>query len=265
MPVGPGQVRICALGQSGFLLRFPSGRILVDGFFSPHPDRLVEAPIAPHELNDLELIAFTHEHGDHLDIDAVPDLAGASPKARLIAPRPCVAMLTAAGIPEGRIVGMQPHEHFELGGIVVHALPALHAVTAGDPYTFGEASGGAVRFLGYVFSAGGVSVFHAGDTLDYEGFARSIRALHVDVALLPINGRDPERESRGIAGNLDAEEAAGLAAESGVDVVIPMHYDMFAANPGFPEDVVRALRAKGAAVTVVVPAAGKNFIYTKPL
>lgn len=263
LAIREGQVGIFALGQSGFIVRFASGAVLVDGYFSAHPERLVDSPLKAAEATGLDLIAFTHEHGDHLDLDSVPALAQASPRARMVIPRPCVGMLTEIDIPDKRISGMQPGEQLTEGGVQVHAIPARHAMKGGDPYTFGDESGGGVRFLGYVFSAGGVGVYHAGDTLDYEGLDKSLRRLNVDLALLPINGRDPERESRGIAGNLDPEEAAALALRSGVDVVVPAHYDMFAANPGFPDVLVRAVRARGPGLTVVVLAAGSGFVYTK--
>ncbi len=259
-----GQIGIFALGQSGFMIRFPTGRILVDGFFSHHPDRLVESPFTASDAHGVDLIAFTHEHVDHMDLAAVPDLARASPECHFIAPRPCAALVTGAGVAAERVLGMQPNEPITLHEIEVHPVAARHAVNAGDPYTFGtEMSNGMVRFLGYVFRGGGVAIYHAGDTLDYEGLADTLRSLEVDVALLPINGRDPERESRGIAGNLDAEEAANLAVQSNIDVVIPIHYDMFAANPGYPEKLVRSARLRKARMKVIVLPAAESFVYTK--
>lgn len=246
------------------MLTFTTGRVLVDGFFSKHQDRLLAPPFPPSEARGLDLIAFTHEHGDHMDLEALPDLAKASPNSSFIAPSPCIELLIQAGVSGERVVGMQPDQPVMSRGIAVHALPARHALKAGDPYTFGkETANGMVRFLGYVFRVGDVAVYHAGDTLDYEGLADALRTLRVDIALLPINGRDPDRESHGIAGNLDPEEAASLAMRSGVDVVIPTHYDMFEANPGYPEELVRAVRVKKASLKVVVMPAATTFIYTK--
>jgi len=261
--IAKGQVGIMALGQSGFVLRFPDAQVLVDGYFSAHPDRLLEPPFRPDEAKGFDMIAFTHEHGDHMDLDAVPHLAQASPGARLIAPEPCVEMLTGAGIPRERITAIAAHEAVTLGGAEIVGVPARHAVAAGDPYTFGEEGAHGVRFLGYAFRGDGVSVYQAGDTLEYEGLAESLLTLHVDVALLPINGRDAERERKGIAGNMDAEEAADLAIRAGVDVVVPTHYDMFAANPGYPGRLVEAVRQRSNGPTVVTLSAGSCFIYTK--
>lgn len=58
----------------------------------------------------------------------------------------------------------------------------------------------------------------------------------IDLALLPINGRDYYRGSRNIVGNMNYREAAEFAATSGFETVIPLHYDLFAGNaenPGY--------------------------------
>ena len=115
----------------------------------------------------------------------------------------------------------------------------MHGVTMDDAYGFGrELSGGLTRFLGFVIDAGGVRLYHAGDTIHFEGMESMLRDLAIDVGLLPINGRDPEREARGIVGNLSEREAAWLAREAGLDLLIPMHYDLFARNRGYPERLV---------------------------
>jgi L-ascorbate metabolism protein UlaG (beta-lactamase superfamily) len=60
-----------------------------------------------------------------------------------------------------------------------------------------------------------------------------LRPYNIDVALLPINGRAPERR---VAGNLSGAEAARLAKDVGAKVVIPCHYDMFEFNTADPND-----------------------------
>jgi L-ascorbate metabolism protein UlaG (beta-lactamase superfamily) len=81
----------------------------------------------------------------------------------------------------------------------------------------------------------------------------ALRRLGIDAALLPINGRDSEREGRGIVGNLTEREAAWLAAEMGADTLVPMHYDMFERNRGSPAYVVESLEREGREVRMLVP------------
>ena len=52
----------------------------------------------------------------------------------------------------------------------------------------------------------------------------SLRSSAIDVAILPINGRRPERK---VPGNLWGHEAAQLACDIGAGVVIPCHFEMF--------------------------------------
>jgi L-ascorbate metabolism protein UlaG (beta-lactamase superfamily) len=73
----------------------------------------------------------------------------------------------------------------------------------------------------------------------------ALRELEPDVAILPINGRDAMREARDIWGNLNADEAAALAAAAGVPAVIPCHFDGVAGNLGDPDAFVAALHAAG--------------------
>jgi L-ascorbate metabolism protein UlaG (beta-lactamase superfamily) len=257
--------RFVWLGQSGFLIDVGGTHVLVDAFLAPHPGRRVVSEVPPGAASSLDVIACTHEHLDHLDKDCVPKLAASSPGARVVVPEPIVDMVTELGVPRDRVVGMQPDRPVDVAGMRIQALPAMHAVHPSDGYSFGqEMSGGMYRFLGFVFQRGDVSIYHAGDTIPYDGLARRLRELAVDVALLPINGRDGAREALDIAGNLDAEEAARLAIEAAVDVVVPMHYDMFIANPGDPARLVEAVQRAGGGVSVLVPARGRPFVYSRP-
>jgi hypothetical protein len=52
--------------------------------------------------------------------------------------------------------------------------------------------------------------------------------------MVPVNGRDHMRESRGIVGNMNEAEAAWLCAEVGPSYVIPMHYECIDGNTGNP-------------------------------
>jgi L-ascorbate metabolism protein UlaG (beta-lactamase superfamily) len=109
------------------------------------------------------------------------------------------------------------------------------------------------RFVGFVVDVGGVRVYHAGDSEIYPGMVERLAPLQIDVALLPINGRDWFRERHGIIGNMDEREAAYLANAIGARVVIPMHYDMFAGNPGSPGRLVDLCATQFPGQAVVVP------------
>jgi L-ascorbate 6-phosphate lactonase len=258
-----GQVALWWLGQSGFGLRGNGGTLLVDPFLADHPDRLVAPTFRPEQAGGLDAVVVTHDHLDHLDEESLPGLAEASPAAMFVVPEPLVERLTRVGIPAERVLGAQPDRAVELDGLTIHPVPASHGDEPADAYGFGrERSGGLYRYLGYVIDLGGVRVYHAGDTIPYDGIEDRLCVLRPDVALLPINGRDAEREAQGIVGNLDEEEAARLAAAIGADLLVPMHYDMFAANPGSPERLVECARTDHPALQILIPSYARRFLYT---
>ena len=91
--------------------------------------------------------------------------------------------------------------------------------------------------MGYVVQFGQWTVYHSGDTLCYDSMVNILKPFHVDVAFLPINGNDP---ARGVAGNLNTEEAAQLGKAIGAKLVIPHHYDLFEFNTANPTDFADA-------------------------
>ena len=247
-------VELTWLGQAGFVLRDARATLLVDPFLSPHPDRLVPPPDAPEAFSGIDAVLVTHEHLDHLDAGACRGLAAASPEAVFLAPRPITGQLAGLGIDHSRIVAMQPGDEGRAAAARVDAVPACHGIHPADAYSLGhEQSGGDVRFLGYVIEIGGVRVYHAGDTIDFDGLAADLQRLRVEVAMVPINGRSAEREAADIVGNLDPSEAVGLAAAAGARAAIPMHYDMFAANLGDVGEFAKAASAAHPDLAVIVP------------
>lgn len=262
LSIGPGQVGLCWLGQASFVLRTPRNTVLIDPFLTLNPQRLHPPPFAAEQARGVDLVLCTHEHIDHMDRAALPGIAAASPQARFVVPAPIVSMVTDLGIAAERVRGLEPEEHFEGASITVSAVPAKHGVTMADAYTFGrKESDGEVRFLGYVLEANGVVLYHAGDTILYDGMVDQLRPFHVDLALLPINGRSVEREERELVGNMNEREAAHLASAIGARMVIPMHHDMFAGNLGHPEYVVTVARHDYPELAVLVPARFQPFLY----
>jgi L-ascorbate 6-phosphate lactonase len=248
----PESVALVWLGQAGFALRLGGMTVLVDPFLSPHPERLVPPPFTASDARGVDVVLITHDHLDHLDDHAVATIAAVSPSAVFVVPEDVVDRVTQLGIDGERVRGLPPDGRAEIGAVTVDAVPAAHGETMADAYRLGP-------FLGYVLGAGGARVYHSGDTVPFEGLVERLRALGVDLALLPINGRDPEREAEGIVGNLNAAEAAQLAVEIGAEAAVPMHWDMFAGNPGDPGAFVRASRT-----AVIVPQHARPFVYTMP-
>jgi L-ascorbate 6-phosphate lactonase len=255
-------VGLAWLGQAGFIMRSGPATALIDPFLAPHEGREYESGLTPARAEGVDLVLCTHEHVDHFDAESAPKIAKASPGAVFVVPTPIVDMVTDAGVAPDAVAGIQPGQTIELAGMTIRAVRARHGVTMEDAYAFGEGlSGGLIRFLGYVVDVGDVRLYHAGDTIHYAGMETELRDLRIDLAMLPINGRDPEREARGIVGNLSEREAAWLAGAIGAEVVLPMHYDLFALNRGYPARLVESVERDHPGVHVLVPTRDRPFVW----
>lgn len=226
------------LGQSGFLLHHEGRFALLDPYLSdsltakyantdkPHV-RMTRRVVDPAKLNFVHVVTSSHNHTDHLDADTIKPLIAANPKLHLVVPeanREFVAQRLgiAPGVPDGMEDGMS----LKVGGFEFHGLPAAHERRELDEL-------GRDRFMGYLVKAGRWCVYHSGDTVLFEGLVERLEQHNIDAALLPINGRSPQRR---VAGNLDGREAAQLAKMVAVGVAIPCHYEMFDFNTADPLD-----------------------------
>lgn len=253
-PLAHGEVLLWWLGQAGFVLRGGGASVLVDPYLTPAGARRFPPPFPAADAAGVDAVLVTHDHGDHLDVDVARAFAEAGSAARWVVPEPVVDQLVALGIRRELIEPAQPGRPVTIGPLRVDPLPAHHGVDMTDAYGTGaELSGGLVRFLGYVVDLAGTRIYHSGDCLAYPGLAEELARLEAHVVLLPVNGRDAEREARGIVGNMSAEEAVELAVHAGAEVLVPMHWDMFEGNPGHPSRAVALVERDHPQLTVIVP------------
>jgi len=210
------------LGQAGFLIESDGARLLVDPFFSEHEARLFPPPPIDVYGTRIDRVLVTHEHIDHLDPGSLHGVAERSPGVGVIAPEPLRDMVERLPFE-----GVRPGDRLDIPGGSVRVVRAVHAVHPRDGYSEG---GDPPRFVGYVFELDGVAIYHGGDTIAHERVLAGLEGVHVDVALLPVNGRTFFREQRDLAGNLDARDAVELAVHCGAQILVPMHWDLFEGN-----------------------------------
>lgn len=237
--------RLTWLGQAGFVLEAQGTRILVDPFFSDHEGRAYPPPPIDRYGAGCDWLLVTHEHLDHLDTEALPHVAARSERLRVVVPEPLEAQVRELGA--GEVVAVRPGSRVEFDGAgAATAVPAVHAVEPADGYSDDP------RFLGYVLELDGVTIYHAGDTIVTDPLLEALDGVRVDVALIPINGRNHFRERAGLAGNADFREAVALATHVGASVLVPIHWDLFAANSERPGAAVDEAVAAGAPLHVLV-------------
>jgi L-ascorbate metabolism protein UlaG (beta-lactamase superfamily) len=234
-----GPLDLWWLGQSGFLVAHGGRHLLLDPYLSdsltrkyadtdkPHV-RMTERVIEPERLGFVDVVTASHAHTDHLD----PDTLRAIPTAELVAPAAHRELAAERAGREPKPI--DAGETVTVAGFEITAVPAAHEAIERD-------DAGRMLHLGYVVRCGPFALYHAGDTIPYEGMAQRVGG-GIDVALLPINGRAPERR---VAGNLNGEEAAALAHAIGARLAVPMHFEMFEFNTEPPDAFVAACERLG--------------------
>ncbi len=254
----PGYIEVTWLGQAGVSISSNRTTILIDPWLSPHPDRLADAAPLTGGRDRVSALLATHEHADHLDLPALPALVANNPGMELVVPEPLVEMVRAS-VGTGAVVnGVRPGDKLDIARAQVTVTPAWHGVTVADGYSDGGwRATGVSRFVGYALTISGLTIYHSGDTVLHTSLVDFVATLDVQVAILPINGRDFYRERRGSVGNLDAAEALEFASEIGARVLIPIHYDMARGNTASPGRLVDLAAERGSAVHILYLARGE--------
>lgn len=226
------QFQLWWLGQSGFLLQWQGKRVLFDPYLSdslthkyaqtnkPHV-RISERVIDPALLQGINILTSSHNHTDHLDAETLQPILANNPQVTFVIPEANRDFVVErVGCAQDFPLGLNEGQSLQLGIFTLHGVPAAHNELERDDR-------GNCRFMGYVLEFGPWKIYHSGDTLWYPGMVETLKPFQVDIALLPINGNDP---ARGVAGNLNAQEAVELGLAIDAKLVIPHHYDLFAFN-----------------------------------
>ena len=234
-----GSASLWWLGQMGLLVKLGETVLCVDYFATDMAERQARPPVPAGEMEGIDAFLGTHNHLDHIDHAAWQVWAGTCPEAKFVFPGLHRREVLADGIAEERCCGLTDGESCRIGDVTIHAIAAAHEFLDPDPET------GRYPCLQYIIEGNGMRIYHAGDTLRYEGMLPKLRAFgQIDAALLPINGRDAARYRRRCIGNMTFQEAVDLAGELGIRTAIPGHWDMFADNPGDPKAFADYLEAK---------------------
>jgi L-ascorbate metabolism protein UlaG (beta-lactamase superfamily) len=242
-----GGFRLWWLGQSGFLLQWQGVHVLLDPYLSdsltkkysqtdkPHV-RMTELVIDPERLSFVDIVTSTHNHTDHLDAETLSPILAANPGVKLLVAEANRAFVAdRLSIDAGLAVGLDDGTSVEFLGIRFSGIASAHESLERDDQ-------GRAKYLGYVLQFGSWSIYHSGDTVRYVGMSGKLLPFKIDVALLPINGRSPERR---VPGNLFGREAAQLAKDIEAKLVIPCHFDMFEFNTASPDEFVHQCRKLG--------------------
>lgn len=251
------------LGQAGFAVWHRGTTLLIDPYLSdslaekyrgrlfPHT-RMHPPPVDPARLTGVGVVLHTHGHTDHMDPWTIRDvLRGNSPL--FVAPRAERELALERGIPPERLLAVNAGERVTpYPEVAVHAVPAAHEQLETD-------ENGDHRFLGYVIRIGGITLYHSGDCVPYPGQAELLAEHAVDIALLPVNGRDAHRLKNGVPGNFTVLEAARLCREAGIATLVPHHIGLFDFNTVDPRWAAEQLEAHAPDLHWLLPELGAPY------
>lgn len=199
------------IGQNGFILTLGNKTLCIDPFLSNSVfkfdgyNRVIPAPMSPSELN-VDVIATTHDHVDHLDPDTLEYIN--CNKTFYLGPTSCVEHFKLLGIKEEKIIELNAGNSTKLNDAVITAVYADHYKDS----------------IGIIVNYNDTNIYFVGDSLFNERLFE-VKNFNIDIIVTCINGK---------LGNMNYIEAAKLSKEINPKVGIPCHYGMFVENTEDP-------------------------------
>ncbi len=209
------------LGHAAFRIKTPGGKIV-------YVDPWLENPVAPpdaKEADKADLILLTHGHFDHFGNTL--ELATRT-NAKVVTNFEISVFLKGKGLPDDKLVGMNTSGSFEIDGIKLTMVPAVHGsgITDGEKIVDGGVAAGFIMKL-----EDGYTVYHTGDTGLFSDMKLIAQLYKPKVVMMCIGGFYTMSP-------VEAAEAVKLLKP---DIVIPMHYGTFPALSGTPEALEKLL------------------------
>ena len=204
-------MRMTWLGQGGLLFKNDKITVMVDPYLSdsmgrqdPDKKRRYDVPLSMWDACP-DVLMITHAHADHLDMETVSRILDCDKEITVLASESAYAELVKIGGGHNFVL-LSPHSVWNEGGITFYSAKAEHS------------DRGAV---GFILDDGEKTYYVSGDTLYNFDVIDDVLDLvedGVDMAFLPINGKDC---------NMNARDAADFAYEIGAKQAAPVNYGLF--------------------------------------
>src|SRR5579872_2814671 len=216
------RITITNLGHASVLMNFMGVRVLTDpslfervglafdSIFTIGPKRVSPPPLAPSELQDVQLILITHAHMDHLD---VPSLKALPRSATVVVCDKCsriVAPLRFADVRE-----LKWGESTEFAGLKITAMGARHWGKRWPPY------GMDYGFDSFVLEKNGHRILIACDSAYTDLFA-PLASDPPEVAIFSNGAYDPW-----IWNHANPEQVWSMFKQTGATYLVPIHWGTF--------------------------------------
>jgi L-ascorbate metabolism protein UlaG (beta-lactamase superfamily) len=165
-------------------------------------------------------LLITHDHIDHFDPIALPEIHWAFPCAPIIGPESVLRLARSHHFESRRLELARVGSEHQLGPFAIRSMPAWHS----DPSA-----------LGFLVITNERRIYLSGDTLLkpqlFDALAGEVD--RIDLMFIVINGK---------GGNMHVDDAVSLAARLRPRLAIPTHYGMFAENTENPQRFIDGCR-----------------------
>ena len=172
--------------------------VIATDLYLEERNRIAPSPVTPEEIASVLDIAFvTHAHGDHFNEYTSRILIEKS-SCLFVIPESCLPVARKLMIPDSRIIIAKPRQSFEVKGIKVNALRAIHG-----NMNFAIYYDANLQDCGYLFTIKGKTILQPGDTylLEDHLFLKKVDVLfvsptehntYIDPSVIMINTLDPD-------------------------------------------------------------------------
>lgn len=213
---------IANLGHAALLMNFFGTRVItdpslfsrvgmsIDSILTIGPKRFVDPPLAPAQLQQIDLILITHAHMDHLDL---PSLKSLPKSAVVVACDKCSTLIAPLGFNDVR--ELKWGESTLVKGLTIRAMGARHWGRRWPPF------GADYGFNSYVLEKNARRMLLACDSANTDLFA-SLASTPPDVAAFSIGAYDPW-----IYNHANPEQVWAMFQQTRAHYLVPIHWGTF--------------------------------------
>lgn len=259
-PPAASGLRAFWIGHASVYVELDGMRLLLDPVFAERaspltmigPRRFHPPPIALADLPPVDAVLISHDHYDHLDMDAVQMLARRG--ARLFVPLGVGAHLERWGVPAAQIVELEWWQERTFKGVQIVCTPTRHYSGRG------LTDRSATLWSSWSVLGPRHRFFYSGDT-GYSTHFREVGARFgpFDLAFIKIGAYGPGQSWIDI--HMPPEQSVQALRDLGAKRLFPVHWSTFnLAYHDWDEPIRRTLAAAqrgGGGVEVVTPRIGE--------
>ena len=190
------------VGNAGWLIKADEVLVGIDLDLST-PNKISPPVIKAEELaGELDVAFVSHHHGDHCNVPTITALAK-GPRTALVLPRTCLKRITQVVIPQDRLTVPEPGRSFNIKGIAVEP---IHAIHGNQEFTVLTREADFIESIrsncGYVLNILGKRFLHPGDSvlteehiglknIDVLFVSPTVHNMYIDRSMILINRLEP--------------------------------------------------------------------------